>query len=224
MNLTAHELEWLNRRMDWYDIKYQEIYDEIADHIILAIGRERSAGDRRTIDIVFDMVAHREFGGYSGIEKIVKDYERAYRRRIRIALWKNLKSYINFQTMAWAGILTFIGLYLPHNKQTAIVMFIGLSVTAFVPFVFASRNAPQLKTDAGKQSIVKSFMKTRALALVLLLNFVVNVFGFLAEQWHFEYLKFKNYPPVVYMVLFSFFIIYGLSTIRLCRQEFKIAA
>ena len=67
MTLTGTELEWINKRMDWYDIKYQEIYDEIADHIITAIEKERQEGDNRTIDIVFQNVTDRDFGGYLGV-------------------------------------------------------------------------------------------------------------------------------------------------------------
>ena len=64
MILTTEELKWINKRMEWYDIKYQEIYDEIFDHIITGIEAARVSGDHRTIDIVFQRVVDNPFGGY----------------------------------------------------------------------------------------------------------------------------------------------------------------
>lgn len=209
--------------MDWYGIKFQEIYDEIADHMITAIEKERSAGDHRTIDLVFDTVADREFGGYLGVDKIVKVYEHTYRHKIRKELLANFKARLNLQTMFCVSLLVVIGLYLPHSKPTKIVVWVGLALTALIPVIFASRNAPQIKTDEGKQSIVKSYMKTRAGALLVLLSMLLNVFNFVGEQWRIEFIRPRNYPPVVCMVLLSFFIIYGLSTIQVCKQEFKKA-
>lgn len=221
MALTTNELHWISKRMDWYGIKFQEIYDEIADHIITAVEKERSAGDQRTIDLVFDTVTEREFGGYLGVDKIVKVYERAYRHKIRKELRTNFKSQLNFQTVLCVCLLVTIGIYLPQNKPTTIVMWVGLVATAFIPIIFASRNAPQIKTDDGKQSIVKSYMTTRACGLLFLLSSLLNTFNFVGEQWSIEFIRPQNYPPAVCMVLLSFFVIYGLTTIEVCKQEFK---
>jgi len=224
MSLTVRELDWIKKRMDWYGIKFQEIYDEIADHIITAIEKERSAGDQRTIDLVFDTVTDREFGGYLGVDKIVKVYEQAYRHKIRKELRTNFKSQLNFQALLCVCLLVIIGLYLPHNKPTTIVIWVGLAVTAFIPVIFASRNAPQIKTDDGKKSIVKSYMTTRACGLLFLLSSLLNTFNFAGEQWSIEFIRPRNYPPVVCMLLLSLFVIYGLSTIHVCKQEYKRAA
>jgi hypothetical protein len=120
-------------------------------------------------------------------------------------------------------LLVIIGFNLPHNKPTNIVMWIGLVATAFVPVIFALRNAPQIKTDDGKKSFVKSYMTTRACALLVLLSSLLNTFNFVGEQWNIYFIRPKNYPPVVCMLLLSFFIIYGLSTIQVCKQEYKKA-
>ena len=99
MNLSIRELDWINKRMDWYGIKYQEIYNEIFDHIVSAIELERADGDQRTIDIVFEKVTDRDFGGYLGVDKIVKTYERAYRSKIKKGMFVNFKYYLNWQTL-----------------------------------------------------------------------------------------------------------------------------
>jgi hypothetical protein len=223
MNLSERELDWINKRMDWYGIKYQEIYNEIFDHIVSAIELERAEGNKRTIDIVFDKVTDRDFGGYLGVDKIVKTYERAYRSKIRKAMLVNFKYYFNWETMLLAAVLTITGFYLPHTKTTSIVIFVALLLAACVPVMYAYRNSPEIKTDDGKQSIIKVYMVTRSLFLMYVLNQILFLFGIVAKEWDVTFLSPKNFHPVVYMALFSFYIIYGLSIIKLCKQEFKIA-
>ncbi|MET3979141.1 hypothetical protein ABIB62_001728 [Mucilaginibacter sp. UYP25] len=44
MILTPEELQWATDRMKIYDIKYQEIYYELFDHVITAIKAKRIKG------------------------------------------------------------------------------------------------------------------------------------------------------------------------------------
>jgi len=223
MTITDRELDWINNRMDWYGIKFQEIFDEIEDHIISAIEVERAGGDERTIDIVFDKVTDRDFGGYLGVHKIVTAYEHAYRSRIKKGIFDNFKFYLNKPGLAAVILPTLLGFYLPRTRATILTMLIGLLLTAIIPLVYAYRNSPKTKIDSGKQSIVQSYMKSRALFLMTLINLILCVFGGAARTWDITFLNPVNYHPVIYMALFSFFVIYGLSIMRLCRQEFKIA-
>ena len=223
MSLTTRELYWINKRMDWYGIKFQEIYEEIADHIISAIEVERAAGDHQPIDVVFDKVTDRDFGGYLGVDKISTAYERAYRSRIKKGLLENFKFYLKKPGLLAVMLSTLVGFYLPRTKVTVLVMLIGLLLTAIIPLVYAFRNSPRIKLDQGKQSIIQSYMKSRALFLLTLINLILCVIGGAARTWDIVFLNPINYHPVIYMLLFAFFIIYGLSIIRLCRQEFKIA-
>lgn len=223
MTLTNIELEWINKRMDWYGIRFQEIFDEIADHIISAIEVERAAGDQRTVDLVFDKVTDRDFGGYLGVDKIVTAYERAYRSRIKKGMLENFKFYLNKPGLVVVMLLSIMGFYLPRTKATILTMLIGLFLTAMIPLVYAYINSPRIKLDHGKQSIIQSYMKSRALFLLTLINLILCVIGGAARTWDITFLNPVNYHPAIYMALFSFFIIYGLSIMRLCRQEFKIA-
>jgi uncharacterized membrane protein len=223
MTLTDRELDWIHKRMDWYGIKFQEIFDEMADHIISAIEVERAEGDQRTIDIVFDKVTDRDFGGYLGVDKIVKTYEYAYRSKIKKGMLENLKFYLNKPSLIAIVLLNITGFYLPGTKITILVMLIGLLLTASIPVVYAHINSPKIKIDDGKQSIIQSYMKSRALFLLSMINLILCVIGGAARTWDISFLNPAHYHPLVYMLLLSFFIIYGLSIMRLCRQEFKIA-
>ncbi len=55
MILSADELKWIDDRMMIYEIKYREIYNEIADHIITAIEEKRKAGDMGEIKYLFQV-------------------------------------------------------------------------------------------------------------------------------------------------------------------------
>ena len=70
MKLTAEELATVNKRLDGYHIIYQEVYDEIADHIITAIEIERAGGDERPVELLFDTVVEKQFPGNKTIQKI----------------------------------------------------------------------------------------------------------------------------------------------------------
>jgi hypothetical protein len=222
MALTATELEWIDKRMDWYDIKYQEIYDEISDHIITAIEDARQDGDHHAIDIVFQRVADSHFGGYLGIDEIVKTTEKAYRGKIEKTIRANYGYYTNRQKAILLFVLIAIGFCLPYTKTTAIVMTIGLLLIAIVPVIYAYAQSRAIKTNKGKKSMVKSHIIGRAFLLVIFFNGIVNTANFIARGLNWTFMR-PIFPPVVYMVFYFLFIIYGLSIVRLCKQEFKIA-
>jgi hypothetical protein len=221
MILTTEELNWINKRMDWYDIKYQEIYDEILDHILTGIEAARTGGDKRSIDIVFQQVVDHHFGGYLGIDNIVTAHEKAYRNRIGKTMLANYRYYINWQTIAMLVLLMIAGFYLPRNKPTSIILMCGLLVMAIVPFVYAFVKSRSIKTAKGKRSMVKGFVLTRSFLLVWLLSTLLNGLNLFKDEWH-NPIQAYLYQPFIYMLFFFFFMIYGLSIVRLCKQEFKI--
>ena len=125
MKLTTEELDWVKKRMDWYDIKFQEIYDEVADHIITGIEAAREDGDQRNIESVFHSVVDNSFGGYLGIDNIVETYKKAFRQKMRHATYASYKFYFNWQTTLLLIILLVAGFFLPTNKATAAVLMCG---------------------------------------------------------------------------------------------------
>jgi hypothetical protein len=59
---------------------------------------------------------------------------------------------------------------------------------------------------------------------MIIFNLLFNGIAVIGREWQpASFLNPAHYPPVVFMLLFCFFIIYGLSCIRLVKQEFKIA-
>lgn len=61
--------------------------------------------------------------------------------------------------------------------------------------------------------------------LIWALNVGFDIIAPLSKEWPpIGFLNPASYPAVIFMLMFSFYILYGLSCIRLIKHEFKIAA
>jgi hypothetical protein len=224
MTLSTIDLNYINERIDAYAIKYQEVYDEIKDHVLSAVEAARANGDQRNIASVFDDLMEAHFPGLWPFEKISKQYEKAFRTKIRKAFWSNIRYYLNWQTIPAFALLIIAGFYLPHNKSLNTVFVIVLLVIAFSTQIYSLIISWRLKASQKKISLVKNHVLIRSMFLMIITNLLVNGVGFAARELNISFLDPKYYHPVIYMMLLCFFIIYGLSSMRLCRQSFKIAA
>jgi len=222
MKLNADEIAWIGKRMETYHIIYQEIHDELTDHIITAIETARANGDQRAIETVFEDVVAAHFPGEKAMQKIQFKYVVAYNRKIRKTMWENMKYYFNLPVILATIILIISGFYLPRGIATAFVMMLLLIIAAAIPQFYVMRKLPKIKLGKRKMSLIRSFVTSRSSNLMLISTFWISVVGFWARQEHIDSLNPKNYHPVVFMVLLSFFIVYGLSSMRLCRQELKL--
>jgi Ca2+-binding EF-hand superfamily protein len=116
MILSTQEIEWVKERMNIYVIKYQEIYDEILDHILTAIEERRKAGDDQNIESLFQNVVDDDFSGYIGIEVLAEDEEKLYQKKIRTIFYSNLKQQFNWKTLLIAVVLIAIAFQLPNVR------------------------------------------------------------------------------------------------------------
>jgi hypothetical protein len=205
MPLTPTDLNYIIHRMEMYDIKYQEVYDEIKDHVISAVEDMRAKGDRRNIVELFDDMMNTQFPGYWAFAEISKEYEKAYRKKIRKTIWANIRAYINFKSVLAMILSVALAVYLPRNKITMLIFFIALLLVALTPGFYAWLKTKAMHLDDGKQSLVKN-----------------HLMGFVANEYDIKFLKPINYHPVICMLLLCFFVIYSLSSMRLCRQELKL--
>jgi hypothetical protein len=222
MTLTAIDLNYITHRMDMYDIKYLEIYDEINDHIISAVETARADGDQRNIVPVFEELVEKQFPGYWAFNKISKQYEKAYRVKIRMMLWGNMKYYLDWQATLTIIILVTVGFYLPQTKTTSAVFGILLLVVATIPHIYATIKIKKRLNDNGKQSMVKNHIASRSFFLLAVFMLIYNLIGLAGRDLDIHYLNPRYFHPAIYVLLLSFFVIYGLSSMRLCRQELKI--
>ena len=69
MILTTVDLEYIDTRLDEHELKYQEVYDEIKDHVLLAMETARAGGDERDIEFLYNDMMATQFPGYYAFEK-----------------------------------------------------------------------------------------------------------------------------------------------------------
>lgn len=226
MTLNTVDLDYINHRMDTYDIKYQEIYDEIKDHMVSAVETARGGGDERNIVDVFDELMEGHFPGFWALQDISKEYEMAYRAKLRRTLWSNFGSYLSWQVIGLIILLVITGFYLPNNRVTyrtiSVFMMILMVVIACGTQFYAWRQGRKIKPDKGKQSMVKNHVARYGAFLILIVNLLLNCIGFLGREYNIPYLNLRYFHPVFWVLLLSFFILYSLSSTRLCRQELKL--
>ena len=223
MKLTTEELAFVDGQFARHEIKFQEVYDELRDHILTAIENLRGEGDIRPIDQLFTGVVKQQFPGFWPFEDIVKEYQRAYRRKIGKAMWANFKHYLNWQTVPLVLLLVWLSFYLPHTKPITVIMAVLLFVLSVVPVVYVGIKGRRIKSDKGRQSLVKLYVSNTSNYLMVVFNLLFNLIAMVARDWApAAFLNPKNYPPVVYIVIISLAFVYCLSCIRLSQKEFKI--
>jgi len=222
MKLSATDLEYINQRLDEYELKYQEVYDELKDHVLLAIETARANGDERDIGFLYNDMMNTQFPGYYAFEKIAGAYEKAYRVKIQRTLWANMKQYLSWQVIVIICMLLAISFYLPQNKPTALVFMVTLLIIAIIPQFYTLRKTNSIKPPKGKRSLAKQYVRYWGGVLLIFSNLLLNTIGFFGREYHINYLNPLHFYPAVYVLLISFFLIYSLSSMRLCRQELRL--
>ncbi|QKJ31445.1 hypothetical protein HQ865_17285 [Mucilaginibacter mali] len=220
MILRTEEITWVSDKLNTYDIKYQEVYDELKDHLLTAVENMRAAGDDRHIEILFNEVVKKQFPGYWPFEDIVKQYQTAYRNRIRKTMWANCRHYFNWQTVPLMLLLMVVSFYLPNVKAVKGCMMVLLLLVSIVPVVYVYIKGRHIRTDKGKHSLTKGYMITVSNLMLAVFNLLVNSINLLAPE---SALSPRYYLPTVCMFLLIISFIYGLSCIRVSNREFKIA-
>jgi len=223
MILSPHELQWVTERMKIYDIKYQESYFEILDHILTAIETKRDNGDTRKISVLFQDVVDTDFGGYSGIEALAVKQENIFNKYVGGAFKTIFRGYLNWGLLAFTIVASGLAYTLPNNKVMHSVFFIAIFLLAFSPlmyaFVLISRKGKAVK---GKKSILKGRLISQTYLPGMLLNGVIYLPVFFQGGDDTNGFKMmQHWPLPVLMVILIFFAVLNLSSIALCNQVLK---
>jgi hypothetical protein len=222
MKLDYWEMDYIHNSMKNYDIKFQEIYNELFDHIVTAIEERRTSGDTNSLEQMYAGVVKIQFGGYSGIEKIAKSHEDGYKRKVRKMIWANFRHYINFQSLVFIIALMCIGFSLPHTKLIMGIFFIAIFAAAAYSSLYAYIKLRAIKPKGGKISLVYSHTITQANFPLIFLNallWVPQLPNIFSDNYKFSILDI--YYPAILALLLALMIIYNLSCMRLCRQELE---
>lgn len=221
MILNQDELKWIHNRMDLYEIKYREIYDEIADHIITAIEEKRKAGDTDEIKYLFKEVVDTHFGGYNGIEKLVKEQETTYKQRVQTLWGQSVRHYFTWPMMLFAVVALLLSLQLPNVKVVHISMMLMCILLALSPLAYAYTVMPDaLRKLKGKKSILKDHFVTKAATPSMFMNMVIYLpqtfalWSQKSDNWR----LFNHLIPPISILIVMAFVVLNLATIRFCRE------
>jgi hypothetical protein len=221
MILSTEEIDWVKERMNVYIIKYQEIYDEVLDHILTAIEERRSAGDDSSIEALFQNVVDDHFSGYAGIEALADDEEKLYHKKISKLFYNRFKQQFNWKTLLIAVALLLIAYQLP-NVRLINKLFIGaIFLMAVTPIIIVFMSLfGKIETIKGKKSLVRKYLLTQTIVPIMLFNMVIYspvLIGiFTGEDDDFK--PIKNLPPIIMMAILVFFMIVNSSYIQSSRQ------
>lgn len=219
MILTTTELDWINDQMKTCKIRYQEIYDEIFDHILTAVEEKRKAGDDRTIQLVFQQVIDTHFGGYTGVERLAVEQVKIYCAKVKKLRIQSFKHYLSWPVLAFIVIAIGLSLKIPNNKLIADVLKIVCTILAISPCVYAMTVlSGKLKTIKGKKSILESQVIAQAVWLMLFYNSFVNmpqyfIPGNKGSHWS----LFNHLPTPALILVLIIFAWANLATIRFCK-------
>jgi hypothetical protein len=224
MILSADELQWVSDRMKVYGIKYQEIYNELFDHILTAIEDKRKDGDERDIMTVFQNVVDSHFGGYQGIEEVATSQEKVYIAHIRKSFRKILRSYFNWKLLLFAVVALMLTFKLPNVKLMHNMLLVIISLFAISPMVYTYITiTKKVKVAKGRRSLLKDQLLTQAYRPLSFLNgalYLPTIF-FVSDDSSTGIKLFGQLPLAVLMLLMVFYMLLNLSAINLCNQIIK---
>jgi len=220
MNLPVTDIEYIDSRLDEHELKYQEVYDEIRDHVLMAMETARAGGDERDIECIYNDMMATQFPGYYAFERIAIACEKAYRDKIKKTVWANVRYYLSPLNVIVIALALIAGYNLPETQTTYIAMLVVLLIVSAMPVIYARIKSARIKTDNGKESIVRTYITNRA---TLFLNYYLAMVGInlFTHTWNTKSFDAGNHNPRVNLFVVAFAVIYGLSIGRLCRQEIK---
>jgi hypothetical protein len=224
MILSADELQWVTERMKIYDIKYQEVYYEILDHILSALEAKRSSGDNRDISVVFQDVIDTDFGGYRGIEDLTIKQEKIYKKYIGSLFNEIFRGYFNWKLIAFTLVTSALAYTLPNNKAMHAVFFIAIFLLAFSPIIYAFiLISYKVEIIKGKRSLLKGRLISQTYIPGMLLNGVIYLPAFFMSWGDGDngFKLMQHWPLPILMVMLVFFGILNLSAINMCNQVLK---
>lgn len=245
MTLTTEQLELISQEIIQGGIKYQDLYEELLDHYVLAIEDRTARG--QTFGEAFGEV-HNDFVNYKrparvwdhygvwkkytnggkpeyGLGKFQAEYEETLTKEISKRHWGIMKNYFRWPTIIstfFVGLLTFQFAHLVPPKACIWIIF----ACAFLPFVLilpeSIQNLKQylLKNRKFANSLKMNAVSGRLLFSIIVFSCVLN--GINVSNRFFDYNLLKHNPFPITASLSCFYIAYSLSFYQLYRERFKV--
>lgn len=219
MVLTTEERAWVTERMKIYDIKYQEIYDELLDHILTAMEIRRREGNKLSVAILFQRVVDEHFGGYQGIEDLAKNQEKLHHKHVRDIFFSNLKGAFNWPVLIAALIVLLASSTFENTKPLRLVFGLSVFFLALSPVVYAFillRN--KITISKGKSSLFKVHIINQTAVPLMMLQAFIYVPNLIDEaSGRAEFASIKSLSPMTMAGILIFLAIINYSYVKACR-------
>ena len=241
MKLTTEQLDLIDTKIIEGGIKYQDLYEELLDHYILAI--EDRIGRGNVFEDALEEVHsgfekyrypvsfryYYDFGRFRtmqqpdyGLVKLQSEYKERLNKEISKKHRQMMKNYFRWPTIMTTllvGVLTFQFAYLVPRTFFVWVM----AACTFAPLLMLIPQTIKQIWDyaSGKQKFVNSLkfnaISSRLGQLFALVSVTLNL-----PRAFFDYNLFKDGPLFIVAFLLCFYIAYALSFYQLYREQFKV--
>lgn len=228
MTLTADELNWTTQHMGAYKIPFQEVHDEVLDHIISAMEYARANGNTLPVARLFQDMIDEQFNGYIGIDEIVKTHEKAYQKKTNRIFRQNFRSIMDWKAIAFTTLLVILTHFIAPKILVTRALFVIILITVLVPMIYIYFATRVIKADKGKKSLVRRVLTANGFLPLGLVNCFLNLPNVIDDLNETRTIHFfmLNHPEIAALFL-ALTIVYSISSIYVCKQElasYKLSA
>lgn len=215
MNLSPEEYALARKRMLDFKIIYQEVYNELLDHVFSDMESRRGNGDLRPAEALLEDVIL-AMGGVVGIKTMALEHTRLFRVKLNQRIGKVYRENLIVKTLAAMVACFLIGTYLPDTAITTITILVLLALLLLSSSLFISYRMRVIQTEPKKYSLLRTTIIWQAWIPMSLLNLAV----IMARLFHTKPATLLSHP-VIPMMLFYFTAMYLYSCYRIMEEEMQ---
>lgn len=220
MTLTTDELNWVSQHMAIYKIPYQEVYDEVLDHIVCAMDYARENGNSSPVERLFQDVIDEQFNGYIGIDETIKTHEKAYQQKAYRIFWQNFRSIMDWKSIVLIALLVILTHFIAPRILVTKSLLVVILIAVLIPMLYIYFATRLIKTDKGKRSLMRRVLMANGFLPLGLVNGFISIPNLIDDvnetrTMHFFML---NHPEIAALFL-ALTIVYSISSIYVCNQE-----
>ncbi|OKS85821.1 hypothetical protein [Mucilaginibacter polytrichastri] len=219
MTLKPEEYEMIRQRILNFKIPYQEIYNELLDHISTDIETKRAAGDFREVSLLLDELIDSSLGGQAGIENMARVQERLYRLKIHRRAWKIYFHHIWWKTLAVAVGCVILNKFIPANLKYTAGIYGLIFLTLFSLYIAVLIKMRSVKQIDNKRSLLKTDILRKVFTLIPLLNMAFVIPNIINTLTHYHAREFTRVHPIIPLVIFCYTLLYAESCYRIMQEE-----
>jgi hypothetical protein len=221
MKLTTEEYAYINECLLTYKIRYQEIYDELLDHVTSALECARATNDLRPVEEIFTQIINHQFGGSEGVEKLSNEQAKAYHLKVHKLIARDYRANIGWKVFVIAVLTVLTELFVPPSKLFTASLYIAMMVVVLAMCGFIYVRLKGVNLLPKKYSVIKSNLLRETFLPVFFMNLVFNVPNFIDTVWNAGAKHFMKTHTGIPVFLLWWTVLYMSSCYRAFKHETK---